>query len=45
MKWYPLSSSAFWYGGKAWSNDALFDERDNRRLLIPAGIFFAVMGG
>ena len=45
MWWYPLSSSAFWYGGVAWSNDALSDERDDSRLLMPAGMFFVVIGG
>ena len=32
---YPLSSSAFWYGGAAWSKDALSDERDDSLLLMP----------
>ena len=35
-----LSSSAFWYGCAAWSNEGLSDERCERRLLIPAGMFF-----
>ena len=26
-------------GGVAWSNDALSDERDDSRLLMPAGMF------
>ena len=29
----------------AWSNDALSDERDDSRLLMPAGMFFVVTGG
>ena len=37
--------SAFWYGGVAWSNDALSDERDDSRLLMPVGMFFVVIGG
>ena len=45
MKWYKLLSSTFWYGGAAWSKDALSDDRDDSRLLIPAGMFFVVMGG
>lgn len=40
-----LSLSAFWYGGAAWSNDALSDERDDNHLLMPAGMFFVVIGG
>ena len=32
-------------GGVAWSNDALSDERDDSRLLMPAGMFFVVTGG
>ena len=28
-----------------WSNDALSDERDDSCLLMPAGIFFVVIGG
>ena len=32
-------------GGVAWSNDALSDERDDSRLLMPAGMFFVVIGG
>ena len=43
--WYPLSSSAFCYGGAAWSEDALSDDRDDSRLLMPAGMFFTVIGG
>ena len=31
--------------GEAWSNDALSDERDDDRLLMPVGIFFVVIGG
>ena len=31
--------------GGAWSNDALSDERDDSRLLMPAGMFFVVIGG
>ena len=42
---YPLSSSAFWYGGAAWSKDALSDDRDDSRLLVPAGMFLVVIGG
>ena len=42
---YPHSSSAFWYGGAARSKDALSDERDDSRLLMPAGMFFVVVGG
>ena len=38
-------SSAFWYGGVAWSNDALSNERDDSRLLMPAGMFFVVIAG
>ena len=34
MYWYPPSSSAFWYGGAALSNEALSDERDESRLLM-----------
>ena len=45
MNRYPHSSSAFWYGGAAWSKDALSDERDDSRLLMPAGMFFVVVGG
>ena len=45
MQWYPLSSSVFWYGGAAWSKDALSDDRDDSRLLMPAGMFFMVIGG
>ena len=29
----------------AWSNDALSDERDDSRLLMPVGMFFVVIGG
>ena len=29
----------------AWSNDALSDEREDSRLLMPAGMFFVVIGG
>ena len=32
-------------GGAAWSKDALSDDRDDSRLLMPAGMFFVVMGG
>ena len=45
VKWYLFSSSAFWYGGTAWSKDALSEDRDERCLLMPAGMFFVVMGG
>ena len=45
MYWYPPSSSAFWYGGAALSNEALSDERDESRLLMPAGMLFVVIGG
>ena len=45
MYWYPPSSSAFWYVGTALSNEALSDERDESRLLMPAGMFFVVIGG
>ena len=45
MYWYPPSSSAFWHGGAALSNEALSDERDESRLLMPAGMFFVVIGG
>ena len=31
---YPQSSSAFSYGGAAWSNDALSDEGDDGRLMV-----------
>ena len=43
VKLYPLSLRAFWYGGAAWSNDALSEDRDERRLLMPAGMF--LVGG
>lgn len=42
---YPQSSSAFLYGGAAWSNDALSDEGDDSRLLMAAGMLFVVIGG
>ena len=42
---YPHSSSAFLYGGAAWLKDALSDERDDRLSLMPAGMFFVVVGG
>ena len=42
MYWYPPPSSAFWYGGTALSNEALSDEMDESRLLMPAGMFFVV---
>ena len=42
---YPHSSSTFCYGGAAWSKDALSDERDGSLLLMPAGMFFVVVGG
>ena len=29
----------------AWSKDALSDDRDDSRLLMPAGMFFVVIGG
>jgi len=32
-------------GGAALSNEALSDERDESRLLMPAGMFFVVIGG
>ena len=32
-------------GGAALSNEALYDERDESRLLMPAGMFFVVIGG
>ena len=32
-------------GGGALSNEALSDERDESRLLMPAGMFFVVIGG
>ena len=31
--------------GAALSNEALSDERDESRLLMPAGMFFVVIGG
>ena len=31
--------------GTAWSKDAFSDERDDSRLLMPAGMFFVVVGG
>ena len=43
--WYPLSSSAFCYGGAAWSKDTLSDDRDDSRLLMPVGMFFMAIGG
>ena len=42
---YPHSPSAFWSGGAAWWKDALSDERNNSRLLMPAGMFFVDIGG
>ena len=45
MCWYPLSSSAFWYGGAALSNEVLSEERDESRLLMPTGMFFVMVGG
>ena len=33
------------WGAAAWSKDALSDDRDDRRLLMPAGMFFVVIGG
>ena len=45
MNWYPHSSSAFWYGGAAWSNDTLSDVMDDNLLLMPSGKFFVVVGG
>ena len=42
---YPHSSSAFWYGGAAWTKDALSDERDDSLLLMRVGMFFMVVGG
>ena len=35
----------FGIGGAAWSNDALSDERDDSRLLMPAAKFLVVIGG
>ena len=32
-------------GGMALSNDTLSDKRDDSRLLMPAGMFFVVIGG
>ena len=32
-------------GGAAWSKDALSDNRDDSRLLMPAGMFLVVIGG
>ena len=32
-------------GGRLLSNEALSDERDESRLLMPAGMFFVVIGG
>jgi len=34
-----------WGGRAAWSKDALSDDRDDRRLLMLAGMFFVVIGG
>ena len=34
-----------WYGGAAWLNEALSDDNDDSRLLMPAGMFFVVIGG
>lgn len=31
--------------GDGWSKDALSEDRDERRLLMPARMFFVVMGG
>ena len=45
MHRYPHSSSAFLYGGAAWLKDALSDERDDSLSLMPAGMFFVVVGG
>ena len=44
MNWYPHSSSAFWYGGAAWSNDTLSDVMDDNLLLMLSGMFFVVVG-
>ena len=35
----------FGTGGVDGSNDALSDERDDSRVLMPAGMFFVVIGG
>ena len=45
MYWYPFSSSAFWYGGAAWSNNVLSDERVESRLLMLAGMFLVMVSG
>ena len=42
---YPHSSSAFGYRRAAWSKDAFSDEGDDSRLLMPAVLFFVVIGG
>ena len=38
-------AECFLVWGVAWSNDALPDERDDSHLLMPAGMFFMVIGG
>ena len=45
MHRYPHSSSAFLYGGAAWLKDALSDVRNDSLSLMPAGMFFVVVGG
>ena len=37
-----FSSSVSWYGGAAWSKDALSDERVESRLFMPAGMFLVI---
>jgi len=39
------TSSAFWCGGAALSNEAWSNERAESRLLMLAGMFFVVIGG
>ena len=36
---------AFWYGGAAWSKDALSGDRDDSPLLMLVVMFFVVIGG
>ena len=35
----------FLVGGAAWSKDALSDDWDDSRLLMPSGMSFVVIGG
>ena len=42
---FPFSSRAFWYDADIWPNDALSDDKDDRRLLMVASMFFVMVGG